>query len=146
MAKRRRVNSPLALSVLATLYEAPMHPYEIARLLRHRGKDQSIKIRYGSLYTVVQNLENAGLRRGRGHRAGRAPARADRLPAHRRRPRGARRPSAGDHQRAGQGVPGLRGGTVPVGVLGPDDVIGLLIERLRLLDLELAAPVPPCTS
>src|SRR3954447_23157105 len=76
MARRRRVTSPLALSVLATLNEAPMHPYEIARLLRHRGKDQSIKIRYGSLYTVVQKLENDGFVEAEGTaRAGRRPER-----------------------------------------------------------------------
>ncbi|WP_328918048.1 MULTISPECIES: PadR family transcriptional regulator [unclassified Streptomyces] len=42
------------------LGERPMHPYEIARMLRQRGKEHSIKINYGSLYTVVQNLEKYG--------------------------------------------------------------------------------------
>ena len=37
-----------------------MYPYEMAATLRHRGKDQSIKINWGSLYTVVQNLEKHG--------------------------------------------------------------------------------------
>lgn len=60
MAKRRKLGNPLALAVMATLGERPMHPYEIAQVLRQRGKEQSIKINYGSLYTVVQNLEKHG--------------------------------------------------------------------------------------
>lgn len=54
---RRRVGNPLALAVLACLYEAPMHPYEMASTMRQRHKDESIKLNYGSLYTVVQGLE-----------------------------------------------------------------------------------------
>jgi DNA-binding PadR family transcriptional regulator len=61
VAKRRKLSNPLALAVMATLGEGrPMHPYEIAQVLRQRGKEQSIKINYGSLYTVVQNLEKHG--------------------------------------------------------------------------------------
>jgi DNA-binding PadR family transcriptional regulator len=37
--------------------ERPMYPYEMASALRERGKDQAIKINWGSLYTIVQNLE-----------------------------------------------------------------------------------------
>lgn len=59
-AQRRKLSNPLALAVMVFLGERPMHPYEIARLLRQRGKEQSIKINYGSLYTVVQNLEKHG--------------------------------------------------------------------------------------
>lgn len=58
--KRRKLSNPLALAILVTLVERPMHPYEIARLLKTRGKDHSIKINFGSLYTVVQNLERHG--------------------------------------------------------------------------------------
>jgi DNA-binding PadR family transcriptional regulator len=61
MAQRRKVNNLLALAVLALAAEAPMHPYEMATKLRERGKDQSIKINWGSLYTVVGNLEKHGL-------------------------------------------------------------------------------------
>ena len=38
-----------------------MHPYEMATTMRQRGKHESIKLNYGSLYTVVQSLEGAGL-------------------------------------------------------------------------------------
>jgi DNA-binding PadR family transcriptional regulator len=60
MANRRKVGNLLALSLLTLLTERPMYPYEMAATLRHRGKDQSIKINWGSLYTVVQNLEKHG--------------------------------------------------------------------------------------
>jgi DNA-binding PadR family transcriptional regulator len=50
----------LALAVLALLFERPMHPYEMGVILRQRHKEDSIKLRYGSLYTVIELL----LRRG----------------------------------------------------------------------------------
>ncbi|HEY3749424.1 MAG TPA: PadR family transcriptional regulator [Pseudonocardiaceae bacterium] len=61
MAKRRRVGNLLALAVLSTVIQRPMHPYEMASVLRERGKDQDMKIKWGSLYTVVANLEKHGL-------------------------------------------------------------------------------------
>jgi DNA-binding PadR family transcriptional regulator len=60
VASKGRSN-PLALAVLSCLAERPMHPYEIANTLRERGKDASIKINYGSLYTVVESLLRRGL-------------------------------------------------------------------------------------
>jgi DNA-binding PadR family transcriptional regulator len=60
MAKRRKVSNLLALSLLTLLMERPMYPYEMASRLRERGKDQAIKINWGSFYTVVQNLEKHG--------------------------------------------------------------------------------------
>jgi DNA-binding PadR family transcriptional regulator len=38
-----------------------MHPYEISTTLRTRGKEQSIKLNYGSLYAVVESLARHGL-------------------------------------------------------------------------------------
>ncbi|MEV4974368.1 PadR family transcriptional regulator [Streptomyces scopuliridis] len=60
VAKRRKLGNPLALAVMALLSERPMHPYQIAQTLRQRGKENSVKINFGSLYTVVQNLEKHG--------------------------------------------------------------------------------------
>jgi DNA-binding PadR family transcriptional regulator len=57
----RATSNPLALAVLACLHERPMHPYEMAATMRERGKEQSIKLNYGSLYTVVDNLAKHGL-------------------------------------------------------------------------------------
>jgi DNA-binding PadR family transcriptional regulator len=59
MAKRKVAN-PLAFAVLGSLGERPMHPYEISTMLRTRGKDMSIKLNYGSLYSVVAALEKQG--------------------------------------------------------------------------------------
>jgi DNA-binding PadR family transcriptional regulator len=59
MAKRKVAN-PLAFAVLGSLSERPMHPYEISTLLRARGKDTSIKVNYGSLYSIVAALEKHG--------------------------------------------------------------------------------------
>ena len=58
---RRKVANPLALVVLASLVERPMHPYEMATTLRARHKDESIKLNFGSLYTVVEALQRHGL-------------------------------------------------------------------------------------
>jgi DNA-binding PadR family transcriptional regulator len=60
MPTPRKISNPLALAVLVLLFEKPMHPYEIAATLKQRGKEQSIKLRYGSLYTVIGQLERAG--------------------------------------------------------------------------------------
>jgi DNA-binding PadR family transcriptional regulator len=58
---KRRMSNPLALAVLAQLYERPMHPYEIAAQMRSRGVETSIKINYGSLYAVVDVLRREQL-------------------------------------------------------------------------------------
>jgi DNA-binding PadR family transcriptional regulator len=58
--KRRKVANLLALAVLGTVVQRPMHPYEIASLLRARGKDDDMEIKWGSLYTVVRNLTKHG--------------------------------------------------------------------------------------
>ena len=51
--KKARLSNPLALAVLVLLFERPMHPYEMAATLKERHKEASIKLRYGSLYTVI---------------------------------------------------------------------------------------------
>src|SRR5436305_10267249 len=73
---RRRVSNPLALAVLGCLSERPMHPYEISTTLRTRGKEASIKLNYGSLYSVVESLQKHGLIQARETtREGRRPER-----------------------------------------------------------------------
>ncbi len=61
MASKRKVSNPLALAVMALLYERPMHPYEMVTLMRERGKHESVRLRYSSLYSVVGALEREGL-------------------------------------------------------------------------------------
>lgn len=60
MATKRKVNNLLALAVLSAMIDRPKHRYEIAQTLRDRGKDHDMVIKWGSLYTVVQNLEKVG--------------------------------------------------------------------------------------
>jgi DNA-binding PadR family transcriptional regulator len=60
MAAARQSN-PLALAVLVLLYEEPMHPYQMSTTLKERRKEDSIKINYGSLYSVVESLQKRGL-------------------------------------------------------------------------------------
>ncbi len=61
MTTKRKVSNLLALAVMALLYERPMHPYEMASMMRERGKHESIKLNYGSLYSVVEALQREGL-------------------------------------------------------------------------------------
>src|SRR5919199_1289887 len=61
MASKRKVSNPLALAVMALLYERPMHPYEMVTLMRERGKHETVRLRYSSLYSVVGALEREGL-------------------------------------------------------------------------------------
>ena len=76
MAKRRKVSNLLALALLSLLAQQPMYPYEMAQALRARGKDRTIRINWGSLYTVVQNLEKHGFIEAAGtNREGRQPER-----------------------------------------------------------------------
>jgi DNA-binding PadR family transcriptional regulator len=56
-----RLSNPLALAVLTLLDERPMHPYEMSTTLRERHKEDSIKLNYGSLYSVVTSLQKYGL-------------------------------------------------------------------------------------
>src|SRR5437870_1674343 len=56
-----RLSNPLALAVLTLLFERPMHPYEMSTTLRERHKEESIKLNYGSLYSVVGSLLKHGL-------------------------------------------------------------------------------------
>jgi DNA-binding PadR family transcriptional regulator len=60
VTKQSHPSNLLALAVLALLFERPMHPYEMGVILKQRHKEESIKLRYGSLYTVIELL----LRRG----------------------------------------------------------------------------------
>ena len=134
MAKRRKVGNLLALSLLSLLAQQPMYPYEMAQTLRTRGKEQNFKINWGSLYTVVQNLEKYGfIEAAATDREGRQPERTT-------------------YQITQSGLVELRdwlsellsvpederGGFVTAlseaGVLPPDEVIGLLTTRLATLD------------
>jgi DNA-binding PadR family transcriptional regulator len=69
-------SNPLALAVLVSLYEKPMHPYEVAQTLRSRAKQESVRLNYGSLYAVVDALERKGFIKATGTvREGKRPER-----------------------------------------------------------------------
>jgi len=71
-----RPRTPLALAVLSALLDRPRHPYEIASWLRATHKHESIKINFGSLYSVVDRLAADGLIAARDtERAGNRPER-----------------------------------------------------------------------
>jgi len=61
MASKRKVSNPLALAVMALLYERPVHPYEMVSLMRERHKHESVRLRYSSLYSVVEALVREAL-------------------------------------------------------------------------------------
>ena len=58
--KSRPVANPLALAVLSCLWERPMYPYEMTTVMRERGKEDSIRLNFGSLYAVIKSLEKHG--------------------------------------------------------------------------------------
>lgn len=136
---RRKLSNPLALAVLVFLAERPMHPYEIARLLRQRGKEVSIKVNYGSLYTVVQNLEKQGFVEVAGvQRQGNRPERTLYGLT------GTGRTEMHDWLADLVAVPAteypLFGSALSlVGALHPDEVTDLLTERAEALDRRAAA-------
>ena len=49
------------IAVLALLREAPMHPYQMQRLLRLRHKDEILALKRGSLYHAIGRLTRDGL-------------------------------------------------------------------------------------
>ncbi|MEC3978117.1 PadR family transcriptional regulator [Amycolatopsis sp. H20-H5] len=52
--------TPLGLAVLELLNERPMHPYEMAQLMRERHVDVRVKVKAGSLYHTVERLQSNG--------------------------------------------------------------------------------------
>jgi DNA-binding PadR family transcriptional regulator len=137
MAKRRRVGNLLALAVLSVVLQRPMHPYEIASVLRARGKEQDMRIKWGSLYTVVQNLEKHGLVAAvESQRQGGRPERTI------YRITEAGRAELVDWTRELVSTPEpeqsrFKAGLSVLGVLPPDEVIGLLGERLSLVQRDI---------
>ncbi|GGQ41005.1 DNA-binding PadR family transcriptional regulator [Actinomadura coerulea] len=139
MAKRRKVGNLLGLAVLSTVTARPMHPYEMASLMRARGKDRDMDIKWGSLYTVVGNLEKHGFLAVEGSvREGARPERTV------YRITDAGRDELADWVRELIGVPErerprFEAGLSVLGALGPDEVAALLRGRLDSMDREIAA-------
>ncbi|MEU8123980.1 PadR family transcriptional regulator [Spirillospora sp. NPDC049024] len=138
MAKRRKVGNLLGLAVLSTVSAKPMHPYEMASLMRARGKDRDMDIKWGSLYTVVGNLEKHGFLAVEGSsRHGSRPERTV------YRITDAGRDELADWVRELIGVPErerprFEAGLSVLGALGPDEAAALLRRRLGAMEREIA--------
>ncbi len=140
MAKRRKVGNLLALAILALLAQGQaMHPYEMATWLRQTGKEHDMRIKWGSFYTVVQNLEKHGLIKATGSdRDGRRPERTSYAITD------SGRAELADWMRELLAVPEPEqsrfvAALSVVGVLSPDEVTALLGQRLRALEESIAA-------
>ncbi len=59
-AESPRFQNLWELTVLCTLREAPMHPYEILRVLKERHKEEILVLKRGSLYHAIERLLAAG--------------------------------------------------------------------------------------
>jgi len=126
--------NPVALAVLGTLLERPMHPYQLASVLAGRG----VPVNRGSLYDTVDAMTRAGWIEPRpAERAGARPRRTPyaltgggraelvrRLDAQIRAPRREFRQ--------------FLGAVSHVGVLGPERAADALGERARGLDAFIA--------
>src|SRR5262249_37349838 len=133
---KRQVSNPLALAALACLFERPMHPYGMATTIAERVKDQTIKLNYGSLYTVVEALQQHGLIVAQEiEREGRRPERTV-----------YRLTDAGRMElidwvsellsRPAKEYTRFEAGLSLAGVLPPEDIIALLAQRCGNLELE----------
>jgi DNA-binding PadR family transcriptional regulator len=138
MGRRRKVGNLLALGVLSVVAGGPLHPYEMASVLRRRGKDADLDIKWGSLYTVVRNLDKHGLIEAVGSaREGRRPERTV------YRITDAGRAELTDWVRELVAVPEREhprfiAGLSMLAVLAPDEAIDLLRNRLARLEDDLA--------
>ena len=128
----------MALAVLSVIVQRPMHPYEMATALRAFGKDQDMEIKWGSLYTVVRNMEKHGLIEAvESTRQGRRPERTV------YRITGAGREELVDWARElvstpQRGADSFRAGLSVFAVIPPGEAAELLRERLERLDSESA--------
>lgn len=135
---RRPVGNLLGLGILATLVERPMHPYELASVLRERDKERDLAIKWGSLYRVVQNLERHGFIEAA--ESGRQGARPERTVY---RITDAGREEAADWVREllawpAPEHPRFEAGLSVLGLLGPDEVTDLLQQRVERLEEQQA--------
>lgn len=133
MAKKRKVGNLLALAVLSYLSRAPMHPYELSRMLRDNNDVRSIKFNQGSLYMVVKQLARAGfIAEQETARAGQRPERTVYAvtDAGRREARDWLRELVEVPQHE---YPHFVAALSLIAALPPDDVLTLLGSRLRRL-------------
>ena len=136
---RRNRSNPLALAVLVSLYERPMHPYEVSQTLRSRAKQESVRLNYGSLYAVVESLERRGLVRATETvREGRRPERT----VYEITDIGVREMIDWLTELIAQPekeYPAFMAGLSFIPALDPDEALDLLRQRSQALELRLAS-------
>jgi DNA-binding PadR family transcriptional regulator len=129
----------MALALLSMLSQEPMYPYGMAQTLKARGKEKIAPINWGSLYTVVRNLERHGfIEAASTEREGRQPERTT------YRITEAGKAELMDWLRELVGIPEwaptpFEAALSEAAVLGPDELVSLLGERLAALDEANAA-------
>ncbi|MGH6673157.1 MAG: PadR family transcriptional regulator [Xanthobacteraceae bacterium] len=138
MAARTHPTNPLALAVLALLFERPMHPYEMGVLLKQRHKEDSIKLRYGSLYTVIEPLLKRGMISAREtEREGRRPERT----VYEITPAGSEELHDWMADLVGTPVkeyPQFEAALCLLPILPPDEALALLRQREKILEQNIA--------
>lgn len=137
MAGKRKVANLTALAILSVLTQRPMHPYEMARALRGWGKDRDMKVKWGSLYSVVAAMEKHRLIAAAGtSREGNRPERTV------YRITEAGRAEMVDWTRellaAADDPWRFRAGLSVMAAVGPDDVASLLAQRITDLEQRIA--------
>jgi DNA-binding PadR family transcriptional regulator len=139
MAGRRPVANLLGLAVLGTLVQRPMHRYEIATTIREQGKDDDMDVKWGSLYTVVRNLERHGFVEAVGtDRAGARPERT----IYRITDAGRREMAAWTRDLLAEPVaehPAFAAGLSMLSAVPPSEAIALLQQRLERLEAGISA-------
>jgi DNA-binding PadR family transcriptional regulator len=124
--------------VLALLFERPMHPYEMGVILKQRHKEDSIKLRYGSLYTVIEMLLARAFIVARAtSRDGRRPERTvyEITPAGRDELHGWMRDLIGEPVKE---YPQFEAALCLLPVLPPDEALALLRQRLTRIEAKAA--------
>src|SRR3954469_25549800 len=138
MAKRRRVGNLMGLAVLSALAFRQMHPYEMAAALRGWGKERDLQIKWGSLYTVVRNLAKHGLiAEVESGREGRRPERT----VYRITDEGRAELVDWVKELLSEAEPEysrFRAGLSVMAVIGPDEVVTLLQQRLAAVERQIA--------
>jgi DNA-binding PadR family transcriptional regulator len=138
MAKRKVANL-LALAVLGTVVQRPMHPYEIASLMRARGKDDDMDFKWGSLYTVVRNLVKHGfIEVVESQREGARPERT----IYRITAAGYDELRDWTHELVATALPehpSFKAGLSVLSVLAPEQAVSALRSRVTQLDLAITA-------
>ena len=136
---RTHPSNALALAVLALLFERPMHPYEMGVILKQRHKEESIKLRYGSLYTVIELLlRRAFIVARETARDGRRPERTvyEITPAGRDELRAWMTDLIGEPVKE---YPQFEAALCLLPVLPPDEALGLLRARAERIAQNMAA-------